>query len=172
MPVTRTSELLDAFEDELQCCTAPLTLYGRRRAFSGRIATVRCYEDNVLMRRALEQPGEGRVMVVDGAGSLHRALIGDRIAAMALRNGWQGLVLYGCLRDAVAIDAMDFGVFAIGRTPRRSRKDGWGEAEVPVRFGGVEFVPGQMLYADDDGIAVSARDLRAGTPAPSGAAAC
>lgn len=172
MSVIKTSELVDAFEDELQCCTAPLTLYGRRRAFSGRVSTIRCYEDNVLMRRALEQPGEGRVLVVDGAGSPHRALIGDRIVAMAQRNGWQGLVLNACLRDAVAIDAMDFGVFAIGRTPRRSRKDGWGEADVPVRFGGVEFVPGHMLYADDDGIAVAARDLHAAQPASSKVAVC
>lgn len=161
MTLTKTSELLDAFEDELQCCTAPLSLFGRRRAFSGRIATVRCYEDNVLMRRLLEQPAEGRVLVVDGAGSMHRALIGDRIVAMAQRNGWQGLVIHGCLRDVVEIDAMDFGVYALGRVPRRSRKDGWGEVDVPVRFGGVEFVPGEMIYADDDGICVAARDLQA-----------
>ncbi len=173
MALNKTSELLDAFEDELRCCTAPLFLLGRRRAFSGPIATVRCYEDNVLMRRLLEQPGEGRVLVVDGGGSMHRALIGDRIAEMAQRNGWQGLVLYGCLRDAVEIDAMDFAVCALGRVPRRSRKDGWGEVGVPVRFGGVEFVPGEMLYADDDGIAVAARDLQADLPSrASSVAAC
>jgi regulator of ribonuclease activity A len=170
MTFTKTSELLDAFEDELRCCTAPLSLFGRRRAFSGTIATVRCYEDNVLMRRQLEQSGEGRVLVVDGGGSLHRALIGDRIVEMAQRNGWQGLVLNGCLRDAVEIDAMDFAVYALGRVPRRSRKDGWGEVGVPVRFGGVEFAPGAMLYADDDGIAVAARDLQA-QPSPRAAAA-
>ncbi len=154
-----TSDLLDAFEDELQCCTAPLTLYGRQRTFSGRIATVRCRDDNVLLRRLLDQAGEGRVLVVDGEGSPHRALIGARIVEMAQRNGWSGLVLNGRLRDALEIDAMNFGVYASGRIPRRSLKTGQGETNVIVQFGGVEFRPGEMLYADDDGIAVSTRDL-------------
>lgn len=158
--LTKTSELVDAFEDEMHCCTAPLRLYGRQRTVSGRISTVRCHEDNVLMRAQLEQPGEGRVLVVDGGGSRQRALVGDRIVAMARRNGWSGLVLFGCLRDAVEIEALDFSVFALGATPRRSRKDGFGHTNVPVNFGEVEFVPGHMLYGDDDGIVVAARDVR------------
>ena len=161
-----TSDLLDAFENELRCCTAALQLYGRRRLFSGPIATVRCRDDNVLLRRLLEQPGDGRVLVVDGEASPHRALVGARIVDLARRNGWSGMVLNGCLRDAVEIDAMQFGVYAAGRIPRRSLKAGQGEVNVVVHFGGVEFKPGDTLYADDDGIAVSSRDLVAELRSP------
>src|SRR5690606_33013678 len=106
-------------------------------------------------RRALESPGAGAVLVVDGGGSLRTALVGDKLAALAFDNRWAGLVVWGCVRDSAAIDALDIGVRCLGTTPRRAAKRGFGEAGVPVAFGGVRFAPGAWLYADEDGILVA-----------------
>jgi regulator of ribonuclease activity A len=124
------------------------------RAFSGPIATVRCLEDNVLVKQRVSEPGEGRVLVVDGGGSLRCALVGDNVAGLALRNGWAGLVLNCCVRDVEALAALEIGIKALGTNPRPSSKTGEGETDVPVSFGGAEFRPGDVLYSDDDGIVV------------------
>jgi regulator of ribonuclease activity A len=124
------------------------------RAFSGPVATVRCFEDNVLLKAAVSEPGHGRVLVVDGGGSLRYALLGDNIAQLARDNGWAGLVLNACVRDAVALDELGLGVKALGTCPRPSRKDGDGEAGVPVTFGDATFTPGALVYADEDGVVV------------------
>jgi regulator of ribonuclease activity A len=115
---------------------------------------VRCLEDNVLVRQRVSEPGEGRVLVVDGGGSYRCALVGDNVAGLALANGWAGLVLNACVRDTVALAELPIGLLAIGTCPRPSGKTGEGEADVPVRFGGVEFAPGSTLHADDDGVVV------------------
>lgn len=118
------------------------------------MATVRCFEDNVVLKATVSEPGQGRVLVVDGGGSMRCALLGDNIAAIARDNGWAGVVLNACVRDAVALDELGLGVKALGTNPRPSQKGGDGEVDVPVTFGEVAFAPGAMLYADDDGVVV------------------
>jgi regulator of ribonuclease activity A len=123
-------------------------------SFSGRIETVRCFEDNVVLKATVSEPGDARVLVVDGGGSLRCALLGDNIAAIAKDNGWSGVVLYACVRDSVALDELGLGVKALGTNPRPSAKTGEGEVGVPVTFGEVTFAPGDELYADEDGVVV------------------
>lgn len=131
--------------------------YGRRRAFAGAIATVRCHEDNVLVRLRLSEPGQGRVLVVDGGGSLRVALVGDMLAGLARDNGWAGLVINGCVRDVAALTGLDLGIKALAPCPRPSAKLGAGEADVEVSFGGITFTPGATLVSDEDGIIVLGR---------------
>jgi regulator of ribonuclease activity A len=117
--------------------------------------TIECHNDNVLLRRALEQPSPGEVLVVDGGGSLESALIGDIVAGFGLKNGWGGVIIFGAVRDVNALRALDFGVKALGTNPRKSAKTGAGRADVPVRSGGVLFTPGAWVYSDDDGLLVA-----------------
>ena len=151
--MTSTAELLDEHRDRALVCLTQFQSYGRP-SFSGRIATIRCYEDNVLLRRRVEEPADGRVLVVDGGGSLRYALLGDTIATLALEHGWAGIVLNACVRDSAALEQLDIGIKALGTNPRPSRKDGAGAVDVPVSFGSVTFEPGAMLHADADGVVV------------------
>ncbi|MFG1943857.1 ribonuclease E activity regulator RraA [Nonomuraea sp. NPDC048826] len=150
-----TADLFDERGDELDSCDLQLRQYGGRRAFHGRISTVRCHQDNALVKAALAEPGEGRVLVVDGGGSVHTALMGDVIAGSAVACGWAGVVVNGAVRDVAALRELDLGVKALGSNPRKSAKDGAGERDVPVSFGGVTFHPGAELWSDDDGILVT-----------------
>jgi regulator of ribonuclease activity A len=148
-----TSDLFDEHPGAASCETQ-LRQFGGVRSFSGPIATVRCHEDNVLLRAQVSEAGDGRVLVVDGGGSFACALLGDNIAEIAVSNGWAGLVVYGCVRDVAALAKLAIGVKALGTNPRPSGKAGAGEVGVTVTFGGAEFVPGAMLHADDDGVIV------------------
>lgn len=150
-----TADLHDAHEGRVQVFEGRLLAFGRRRAFAGPIRTVKVHEDNALVRRTLESPGAGAVLVVDGGGSLRAALVGDVLASLAVESGWAGIVVWGCIRDSAAIDALDIGVRCLGTTPRRAAKHGFGEVDVPVAFGGARFAPGAYLYADEDGILVA-----------------
>lgn len=150
-----TADLMDERDAELESCELQLRQFGARRAFAGRVRTVRCREDNVLLRRTLEQPGAGQVLVVDGGGSLRTALLGDVIAGLAAGNGWEGVVINGAVRDTAALAAIDLGIKALGSQPRRSAKLGAGEADVAVTFGGATFRPGAELWSDEDGIVVT-----------------
>ena len=150
-----TSDLFDEHPGSTSCETQ-FRQYGGARSFSGRIATVRCFEDNVLLRRQVSKPGDGRVLVVDGGGSFGCALLGDNIAELAVSNGWAGIVVNGCVRDVLALAELPIGIKALGSNPRPSGKGGAGDVDVPVTFGGAEFTPGAMLYADDDGVIVVA----------------
>jgi regulator of ribonuclease activity A len=134
--------------------------YGKVRSFAGSIVTVKVYEDNVMVRAALEQAGFGRVLVIDGGGSMRCALVGAQIAALAAEHGWSGLVIHGCVRDAEAVGEVAVGVKALAAHPRRSGKKGWGERDAPVSFGGVTFTAGEWLCADADGIVVASGPLR------------
>jgi regulator of ribonuclease activity A len=154
-----TADLIDDFGDELRSCETQFRGYGARTAFAGRVSTVRCHRDNGLVKRLLNTPGEGRVLVVDGGGSLASALMGDMIAASAVANGWAGVVINGAVRDVVALRGLDLGVKALGTNPRKSANDGAGEVDGPVEFGGVEFRAGDWLYSDEDGIVVATRSL-------------
>ncbi len=149
----KTSDLCDAC-DEAQACGLSFFGYGRRRAFAGAIRTIRCFEDIALMREVVNQPGLGRVLVIDGGGSFARAIFGDVMANIASRNGWAGVVINGVIRDCVEINGMDIGVKALGTFPRRGERTGKGEVDVPVQFGGITFTPGHRLVADEDGVVV------------------
>ena len=157
-PLPTTAHLCDGGDPgsaEVGSCDAQLRQFGGRRHFAGPISTVRCHDDSILIKEALSEPGEGRVLVVDGGGSLHRALLGDNWASTAAGNGWSGVVIYGAVRDAVALAGLDVGVKALGTNPRRSLREGTGERDVTVCFGGVSFTPGQHVTCDDDGIVVT-----------------
>jgi regulator of ribonuclease activity A len=148
-----TSDLFDENPGAASCETQ-FRQFGGVHSFSGPIATVRCREDNVLLRAQVSEPGDGRVLVVDGGGSFACALLGDNIAELAVSNGWVGIVINGCVRDVVALAALPIGIKALGSNPRPSGKTGAGEVGVPVAFGGAEFSPGGMLHADEDGVIV------------------
>jgi len=152
--LTSTSDLWDAHPDTAIVCELQLRQYGGVTAFSGEIATVRCFEDNVLVKQRAGEPGNGRVLVVDAGGSLRCALVGDNVAGLALENGWAGIVLNGCVRDVEELAGLAIGIKALGSNPRPSRKEGAGELDVPVSFGGATFTPGAMLHSDADGILV------------------
>ncbi|HEY9193078.1 MAG TPA: ribonuclease E activity regulator RraA [Methyloversatilis sp.] len=154
-----TADLCDQFESELHICAPMFRSYGGKASFGGPITTLKLFEDNGLVRKALEQPGNGRVLVVDGGGSMRRALVGDQIALLAANNDWAGIVVYGCIRDSAAIGQMNLGVFALGTHPLKTVKRNEGQADVVVTFGGIDFVPGHYLYADSDGVIVCARAL-------------
>lgn len=149
-----TADLHDEHGDALASCDLQLRQYGGRARFRGEIVTLRCHEDNVLVRRTLSEPGHGKVLVVDGDGSLHRALLGDVIGDLAVANGWEGVVIHGVVRDSALLAGLDLGVKALGTNPRKSTKHGTGERDVPVAFGGVVFVPGATLVSDEDGVVV------------------
>ncbi len=155
-----TADLMDAHPDAASCDT-PFRHFGRRRRFAGPIRTVRTHEDNALLKEMVSARSVGEVLVVDGGGSLHCALVGDMIAGLARGNGWTGLIVFGAVRDSVALDALEFGVKALGTNPRKSAKTRAGAVDVPVAFGGVTFTPGHWVYSDEDGILVSARRLSA-----------
>lgn len=154
-----TPDLYDAHENAVRVAEPIFRSYGGKARFSGAIATLKCHEDNSLVRVALEEPGEGRVLVVDGGGSLRCALLGDQLAVLAKKNNWAGIVVYGCIRDCAEIARMDIGVKALNTNPRKSVKKGAGDRDIAVSFAGVTFHPGEYLYADEDGILVSANPL-------------
>lgn len=156
----KTPDLLDANEDLTRAGTVRVVMpmfqrYGARSSFSGQIATLKLFEDNSLVREAFEEPGKGKILVIDGGGSLRCALVGDQLAILAQKNGWEGVIVYGCIRDSGDINQIDIGVRALDTHPLKSIKKGAGDRNIAVSFGGVTFKPGEWLYADEDGIIVS-----------------
>lgn len=149
---TATADLVDQYGAELRVCDVQFRQFGGQRVFSGPVRTVSCHEDNGLLRDLVRTPGVGCVLVVDGGGSLHAALVGDVLAGAAVQNGWAGLVIHGAVRDSAALAGLGLGIKALGTNPRKSGKTGTGAVDVPVTFGGVTFQPGDVLHADDDGI--------------------
>ena len=146
--------MVDEHGERAAVCSTSFVQFGGARVFEGTIATVRCHEDNALVRRRLSEPGDGRVLVVDGGGSVRVALVGDVVAGLARENGWAGLVINGCVRDVAALRNLELGIKALGSTPRPSAKAGTGDADVDVTIGGVTFRPGDRLFSDDDGVVV------------------
>ena len=154
-----TADLCDAFPGLVQVAQPLFRVYGGLEKFAGPIETVRVHEDNTLVRETLETPGRGRVLVVDGGGSLKCALVGGRLAGLAQSNGWSGVIVNGCIRDAVEIGRLQVGIRALNAVPMRSGKNGAGERGGTVGFAGVTFAPGRFIYADTDGMLVAERDL-------------
>lgn len=152
-------ELCDHFPEQVRVFEPMFGNFGGRERFSGPIQTVKTFEDNSLVREQVSQPGLGRVLVVDGGGSMRCALLGDMLAAKASENGWSGIVIFGCIRDVNALADTDIGVQALGIHPVKSEKKGRGELGVPVRIAGVDIVAGDYCYADNNGILVSSEPL-------------
>lgn len=148
-------DLFDQYPQELQLINLPWLSFGQRNIFSGQIVTVKCFEDNSKVKSILSQPGQGKVLVVDGGGSTRRALLGDMIAKNAVDNGWNGIVIYGCIRDAAAINTMNIGVKAIGVNPIKTEKRDLGEIGVSLEINSIEIFDGMMIYADLNGVAIS-----------------
>ena len=153
-----TADLVDEIGPDVRSCDMQFGQYGGRSQFAGPITTVRCFQDNALLKSVLSEPGNGGVLVIDGDGSLHAALVGDVIAGLGVDNGWAGLIINGAVRDAATLRTLDIGIKALGTNPRKSSKTGDGERDVAVSFGGVTFEPGDIAHSDDDGIVVIAAD--------------
>ena len=154
-----TADLYDEYEEKLQIATPMFNDYGGKKQFFGPASTVKVFEDNSLVRKALEEPGEDRVLVVDGAGSLRCALIGDMLAELAKGNGWAGIIVYGCIRDSAVIADIDIGVKALNTNPRKSVKKGVGDRDIEISFADVIIKPGAYIYADEDGLVISDEEL-------------
>ncbi len=154
-----TADLYDEHEGKVQVVNAFLQNFGGKKHFFGPISTVKCLEDNSHVRAALEEPGRGRVLVVDGGASNRCALVGDMMAKMGMENHWAGLVIYGCIRDSAIVATLPIGIKALGTNPRRSVKKGIGERDVILNFADAAFTPGDCLYADEDGILLSEVEL-------------
>lgn len=134
--------------------------FGGHDSFGGEIVTVKCFEDNSVVKEQVDQDGTGKVMVVDGGGSLRRALLGDMLAEKAARNGWEGIIVYGCVRDVDVLVQTPLGIQALASHPMKTDKRGIGDLNVPVTFAGVTFRPGEYVYADNNGIIVSPTPLK------------
>ncbi|MBT8047976.1 MAG: ribonuclease E activity regulator RraA [Xanthomonadales bacterium] len=152
-------DICDDFIEEISVLEPLFSDFGAKKKFSGEIVTVKCFEDNSLVRDAVKSPGRGRVLVVDGGGSLRHALLGDLLAAAAAENGWQGLLINGCVRDVEILATIDLGVKALNCHPVKTAKRGEGQLDVNVTFAGATVRPGAFLYADSNGVVVAARDL-------------
>lgn len=156
-----TPDLCDQYPEVIQVVEPMFSNYGEKESFGGQIVTVKCFEDNSKVKELVDTDGTGKVMVVDGGGSLRHALLGDMLAEKAAKNGWEGLIIYGCIRDVDVIMQTYLGVQALATNPLKTEKRGLGDVDVPVKFGGVQFIPGEYVYADNNGIIVSSKKLEA-----------
>lgn len=156
-----TPDLCDDFPDLIRVVEPMFNNFGGNDVFGGEIVTVKCFEDNSLVKENASKPGYGKVMVVDGGGSLRRALLGDLITKDAVKNGWEGFIIYGCIRDVDIIGRLDIGVKALDTVPLKTEKKGIGDLNIAVTFGGVTFRPGEYLYSDNNGVVVSKEKLLA-----------
>jgi regulator of ribonuclease activity A len=150
-----TADLCDEYIDRLQVVDPMFADFGGQSMFEGEIHTLKVHEDNTLVRTALEKDGTGKVLVIDGGGSLRCALVGDNLAALAVAHNWRGIIVYGCIRDIRQTIEMNLGLKALAPSPVKSIKRNEGQENIPVRFAGVDFIPGHYLYADEDGIVVA-----------------
>ena len=155
-PAQATADLVDQYGGQFASVALPFRSFGGRAAFSGPVVTLRCFEDNHLLKQTLQETPspEGKVLVVDGGGSYRTALVGDVIAGIAVDRGWAGLIIHGVVRDSVALSALSLGIKALGTNPAKSSKTGAGEVDVPISIAGVVFTPGRRVYCDEDGIVV------------------
>ena len=152
-------DLCDQYGDSLRVLSPMLKNFGGNNCFHGKISTIKCHEDNSFVADAVREEGDGSVLVVDGGGSLGCALLGDNLAAIAASNSWAGIIVFGCVRDVVALKDISIGIQAIAPHPMKSVKRQVGLRDVEVSFGGVSFIPGQYVYADDNGVIVSEDEL-------------
>ena len=149
-----TCDISDKLHPDVQYLEPVYKIYGAKTSFSGHIVTVKCYEDNSLVEKALKDNGKESVLVIDAGGSMNCAMLGDKRAADAINNEWEGIIVHGLVRDSVAINVMEIGIRALGVCPLKSIKNGVGDSNLIVNFSGVTFTPGEYLYADNDGVIV------------------
>ncbi|GAB3528995.1 ribonuclease E activity regulator RraA [Photobacterium alginatilyticum] len=154
-----TSELCDIYLDQVDVVEPMFSSYGGRNSFGGQVTTIKCFEDSGLIRDVLQQPGAGRVLLIDGGGSLRRALIDADIAQLAATNEWEGMIVYGCVRNVDELDEMELGIQAMASIPVGADEQGIGEVDVAVNFGGVTFLPEDHIYADTTGVILSPEPL-------------
>jgi len=152
-------DLFDQYPDDLQLAKPLFNDYGGKTIFSGEIVTVSCFNDNSKVKELVSTDGKNKVMVVDGKGSTQQALLGDMLAESAVKNGWQGIVIFGCIRDAGTIATLPLGVKAIGCCPIKTEKLGAGDVNQDIYFAGLHFTPGHYIYADANGLAISKQHL-------------
>ncbi|NND83155.1 MAG: ribonuclease E activity regulator RraA [Gammaproteobacteria bacterium] len=157
-----TPDLCDEFENQVRILEPLFRSYGGRTNFHGQAVTIKCFEDNSVVKKLVDEPGQGRVIVMDGGGSLRRAILGDMLAENAQNNGWAGLIINGCIRDCDEIAQLDLGVKALNTHPQKTDKRGLGDLNLPVTFAGQTIRPGEWVYADNNGVIVSATELAAG----------
>jgi regulator of ribonuclease activity A len=154
-----TADLWDEHHQHLSCVEPIFYSFGKKKAFSGKITTLKLFEDNSFVRKQLESNGKGKVLVVDGGASLRCALVGDKLAELAITNKWEGIIVNGCIRDSYLINQMDIAIKAINTSPVKSIKRNIGKMNIPVNFSGVTFIPGQFVYSDNDGVLISKKRL-------------
>jgi len=154
-----TSALCDIYLEQVDVVEPMFSNFGGSASFAGQITTVKCFEDNGLVRELLEQDGLGRVLLIDGGGSLRRALIDAELASLAEENEWEGIVVYGCVREVDELEDMSIGIQALASIPVGATAQGVGEVDIPVNFGGVTFLPEDYLYADNTGVILSQEPL-------------
>jgi regulator of ribonuclease activity A len=154
-----TADLWDEHHEHLSCVEPIFYSFGKKKAFSGKITTLKLFEDNSFVRKQLESNGKGKVLVVDGGASLRCALFGDKLAELAITNKWEGIIVNGCIRDSYLINQMDIAIKAINTSPVKSIKRNIGKMNIPVNFSGVTFIPGQFVYSDNDGVLISKKSL-------------
>ena len=152
-----TCDLYDRFEKTARVADPVFRDFGLRRKFFGEAVTIKCFEDNSRVKETLGTPGQGKV-VVDGGGSLRAALMGDLIAKDAVKNGWEGVVIHGCVRDAAVLATLDLGIKALAPIPRKTVRNGEGQRDLPVTVAGIRITPGDLVFADGDGVLVLAKD--------------
>ncbi|CAA6824940.1 MAG: Ribonuclease E inhibitor RraA [uncultured Thiotrichaceae bacterium] len=157
----KTADLCDEHYDNgyIQICHPIFSDFGGLDRFHGEIRTIHCFEDNSKVREAVAQDGKGCVLVIDAGASIRCAMLGDLLAAKAVKNGWAGVIMHGLIRDSADIAEMELGVKALGTLPLKSVKRGLGTLDIPVSFAGVTFNPGEYVYADEDGIIASPKAL-------------
>ncbi|MGM0614279.1 MAG: ribonuclease E activity regulator RraA [Pseudomonadota bacterium] len=153
-----TPDICDAYP-EVAVVEPIFANFGGLDAFAGPIRTVKCFEDNSMVKQAVAEPGDGAVLVVDAGGSYRCAMLGDMLAEQAVDNGWAGIVMYGCVRDVDVLATLNLGIQALGNHPRKSEKRGEGQRDISVHIGGVKMTPGQWLYADNNGILIAEQQL-------------
>jgi regulator of ribonuclease activity A len=154
-----TADLWDEHHQHLSCVEPIFYSFGKKKAFSGKITTLKLFEDNSFVRKQLESNGKGKVLVVDGGASLRCALFGDKLAELAITNKWEGIIVNGCIRDSYLINQMDIAIKAINTSPVKSIKRNIGKMNISVNFSGVTFIPGQFVYSDNDGVLISKKSL-------------
>lgn len=154
-----TPDLCDAYPQLVKAVEPMFSNYGGVSSFGGEIVTIKCFEDNSKVKQMVDQPGAGKVMVVDAGGSFRCAMLGDMLAEKAVKNGWEGIIMYGCVRDVDVLAELELGVQALGSHPMKSEKKDIGELGIDVTFGGVTFRQGEYVYADNNGIIVSPEPL-------------
>jgi len=155
----KTTDLSDLHPKKVQAAESLFRDFGGRKMFHGEIVTLKIFEDNSFVRKALEQNGESKVLVIDGGGSLRCALLGDQLGELAVKNKWSGVLVFGCVRDSEALSQLDLGIKALNTHPLKTEKRNEGQENIAVRFAGLDFVPGTFIYADEDGVLVTTEKL-------------